>query len=83
MLKKLAKSLWDKLNKIEWIRREVKRYKIEKRLQAIDQQKQRNHDDWTELMRSGGTVRVEDKDRMMAEIGDSVVRPFGMKWWSE
>lgn len=61
MLKKLTKYLRSKLLKIEWISREVKRYKIEQEIKQIEQQKQQHYDDWTELMRSGGTVRADER----------------------
>lgn len=50
MLKKLMKSICRQLLKIEWVRREVEAYRIEKK-------KQRHHEQWARLMHSGYTVR--------------------------
>ena len=54
MLKKLKGTIRKQLLKIQWIKREVEAYRLE-------QAKQEHHEQWSQLMRSSGVIRVDDK----------------------
>ncbi|WP_407310995.1 hypothetical protein [Desulfosporosinus sp. SB140] len=84
MIKSFAKFIHKQLLKVAWIRREVEAYRWE-------QKKQRSREQWAQFMKSGNSVRTEDKrsevivdymdTRRMCQRGvtPTIIRPFGLR----
>ena len=62
MIKKFTKLIRRQLLKIEWIRCRVEVYKLQ-------QKKQRHHEDWAKLMRSGLTIRDYETSAIISDDG--------------
>ena len=79
MFKKLCEVIGNQLIKFEWFQREVEAYKIRQEKQATIERLQRNKDDWKSLMKSGGSLRSEEKEDggMKAVVVDYI--GWGMK----
>jgi len=60
--KRVCEAIGNQLVRFEWFRREVQAYEDRQAKQLYEQKMQRNKDHWADLMKSGGSMRSEDKE---------------------